>query len=42
MKKKVLGKGLEALIPRAQEGRREYDMIPLAQIRQNPNQPRKN
>ncbi len=42
MKKKVLGKGLEALIPRAQEARREYDMVPLDQIRQNPNQPRKN
>lgn len=41
MKKKVLGKGLEALIPRSQEGRREFDLIPLSQIRQNPNQPRK-
>jgi ParB family chromosome partitioning protein len=41
MKKKVLGKGLEALIPRSPEGRREYDMVPLSQIRQNPNQPRK-
>lgn len=41
MKKKVLGKGLEALIPRGQEGKREYEMIPLAKIRQNPNQPRK-
>ncbi|NIS75904.1 MAG: ParB/RepB/Spo0J family partition protein [Deltaproteobacteria bacterium] len=41
MKKKVLGKGLEALIPRSPEGRREYDMVPLSQIKQNPNQPRK-
>lgn len=41
MKKKVLGKGLEALIPRSPEGRRDYDMVPLSQIRQNPNQPRK-
>jgi ParB family chromosome partitioning protein len=41
MKKKVLGKGLEALIPRGLEGKRDYDMIPLTHIRQNPNQPRK-
>lgn len=41
MKKKVLGKGLEALIPRSHEGRREYETIALANIRQNPNQPRK-
>ncbi len=41
MKRKVLGKGLEALIPRGEEKQRGGEEIPLNQIRENSLQPRK-
>jgi ParB family chromosome partitioning protein len=40
MKRKVLGKGLDALIPRG-EDKRGGEEIPLGKIRENPRQPRR-
>ncbi len=40
MKRKVLGKGLDALIPRG-EDKRGGEEIPLGKIRENPKQPRR-
>jgi len=41
MKKRVLGKGLDAIIPRGPESRKEYEYLSVSRVSINPNQPRK-
>ena len=41
MKKKVLGKGLDALLPSETTGTRDYSLISIERIRPNQSQPRK-